>query len=139
MSIRQLKNGETFSPDVKINGKKAVVTWSVKKDKDEKSPRYVIVTELDFTGVSPADMMKLAIRPVTIELQRQWREAAAVKGSTATTVNPFVTVNVQNAVVNAARRTADPVARATAMFAKLTPAQRLAIAATFVSAAKRTA
>lgn len=142
MTIRVLKSNESFSPQVKITGKKAQVQWSVKKDKSEKSPRFAIATELDFSAVSAEELMTLAIRPVVIELQRQWRELAATKGSTATTVNPFKTVNVKTAIVDATRKTADPVARAKAAMSKLSDKERAAILAAFqasVQAGKKSA
>lgn len=136
MTIRVLKSDETFSPSATVSGKKVAVKWTVKKDKNEKSPRYVVETTLDFSGVSQDELTLLAVRPIVIELQRQWRELATAKGSTATTVNPFASVNVKSAIVDATRRTADPAARAKSLLAKLSPAERKAIMAAFAAEQK---
>ena len=127
MSIRKMTATDKLA-ETKINGKKAVVNWSVKADGEKTTPRYMLTSTFDFSGCSDAEILSLALKSVVIEAQRQWRDLANTKGSTATTVNPFATVNVKSAIVDATRRTADPVARATAMAKKLTPEQIAAIA-----------
>lgn len=129
MTIRELKKDETFSTTLTINGKIVNATWSVRKNED--GPRYAVTSKFDFGAVSTTELYELAMRSVIIDVQRQWRILANAKGSTATRVNPFATVNVKTAVIDAGRKTADPKTRASNLLAKLSEAERKAVLAMF--------
>lgn len=134
MTIRILKSTDQFSPSVKVTGKKVDATWSVKKDKNEKSPRFAIATQFDFSACSNEEIISLAMKAVVIEVQRQWRDMANTKGSQVTTVNPFKTVNVKTAIIDATRRTASPMAKVSSLLNKLSPAERKALIASLAPA-----
>jgi len=132
MSIRKLAADAEFSPVTKVTGKIVAITRTVKTDKDAKF-RYELTCSLDFGTCSAEEILELATRSAWIDIQRQWRELAGTKGSTATTVNPFAKVNVKTAIVDATRKSGprDPKVTAANALAKLSPAERAALIAQF--------
>jgi hypothetical protein len=111
MTIRTLKDSDTFSSSFDYNEKTkhALVEFSARAKDGE--PRHAMKCDLDYSTLSHVELVELANRSVVIDLQRQWRVLAATTGSTARTVNPFARVNVKSAVVDASRKVASPVTR----------------------------
>lgn len=66
-----LKSGEKMSKETTINGKKVIVQCSTKNNKVD----YVCHFELDYTGISEQQLLKLATRSLVIDLQREIRVA----------------------------------------------------------------
>lgn len=139
MTIREMKNDETFTASTTVNGKTVDATWSVRAN--ENGPRYAVTSKFDFSGCSQAEILELAMRSVVIDVQRQWRILAASKGSTARTVNPFKAVNVKTAIVDAPRKSAPANVKAANLFAKMSAAEQKAFLASIGAAApaKKTA
>lgn len=127
MTIRLIKSDETFSTTCNVDTAKKTVTATYGVRKTDKSPRYALTSAFDFSGVSQAELLELAIRGVIIDTQRQWRVLANAANSTAERVNPFASVNVKTAIIDASRKTADPVTKAVNALNKLSPAERAAI------------
>lgn len=124
MSIRTIKDTDTFSStfDYDAKSKHATVEFSVRAKDGE--PRHVLKCDIDYSGLSQVELVELAQRGVTIDLQRQWRVLAATKGSTARTANPFAKVNVKAAIVDASRKVATPMSRAMSALAKMTAKEK---------------
>ena len=129
MTIRTLKDTDTFSTSFNYDATKkhATVEFSVRAS--EKEPRHAMKCDFDYSTLSQAELVELANRAVVIDLQRQWRVLAATKGSTARTVNPFAKVNVKAAIVDAARKSADPKTKAFNALNKLSDSERAALLA----------
>jgi hypothetical protein len=121
MTIRTLKDSDTFSSSFDYNEKTkhALVEFSARAKDGE--PRYAMKCDLDYSTLSHVELVELANRSVVIDLQRQWRVLAATKGST---VNPFARVNVKSAVVDASRRVASPATRAASALTKMSAKER---------------
>ena len=58
-----------------IDGEIATVTFSVKPNGDTGAPRYNLTQVFNFAGVSPEEMVALAVRPLRIDVQGVWRKA----------------------------------------------------------------
>ena len=124
MTIKTIKDTETFSSTFEFDPKTkhAQVAFSVRAK--EGDPRHVLTCDIDYSKCSQAEIMELAQRAVTIDLQRQWRVLAATKGSTAKTVNPFAKVDVKTAVIDATRKAATPMSRAMSALSKMSAAEK---------------
>lgn len=124
MTIRTIKDGDTFSASFDFNEKTghAAATFSVRPS--DKEPRHVLSCDIDYSKLSKSELVELANRSVVIDLQRQWRVLAATKGNTARTVNPFARVDVKTAIVDAARKSATPAQRASNALTKMSAKER---------------
>jgi alkyl hydroperoxide reductase subunit AhpC len=124
MSIRTIKDTETFSPTATYVPATKLMTATFSVRPSDKEPRHVLSCVIDYSKLSPTELVELAHRSVVIDLQRQWRVLASVKGNTARTVNPFARVDVKSAIVDAARKVATPAARASNALTKMSAKER---------------
>lgn len=138
MTIRTIKDTDTFSSTFVYDPKTKHAAVSFSCRAKEGDPRHVLTCDIDYSTCSQAEIMELANRTVVIDLQRQWRVLAATKGSTARTVNPFAKVNVKTAVVDATRKSATPATKVMANLVKLS-AKELADLEAQIAAMKKSA
>lgn len=124
MTIRTLKNDETFSSKFDYNEKTGHVLCAFTVRPSEKELRHVLECDVDYSKLSKPELIELAHRGVVIDLQRNWRTLAATKGNTVRTVNPFAKVDVKSAVVDASRKVATPITRASSAISKMTAKER---------------
>lgn len=79
------------------------------------------VSILDFSKCSREDILRLACRPVVIALQRQFNVIAKSDLSRAVAPGMFACVDVKNDIVDASRKSAPPMAKASRLASKLSP------------------
>lgn len=127
MTITKISKDATFSPSTVVQPDNKHVHAKFSARKSDQGDRFELVCNLDFSDCSQSDILELATKTCVIDLQRQWRVAANVPNSTATTRNPFATVNVKTAIVESTRTTGTPMQRAVSALGKLSPAERAAI------------
>ena len=53
----------------------ATCTFSVKPNGEKGSPRYNLTQHFDFTSVTVAEVLLLAVKPLRIDVQSVWRSA----------------------------------------------------------------
>lgn len=128
MSVRKLKTGEKAKTNVKVDGMKVAVTFGCGD--------YLLNTTLDFTNISPDDLMTLATKTVIIAVQRQWHAVYASDQKAATKADAFNSIDVQRDVLNATKGKAkkSDSAKATSILDKLSEEERKAILAKYAAA-----
>ncbi len=73
--LQAISTGEQATLRTTIEGKVAHLVFSVKENGDNGAPRYNLEQDLDFTGVSEAELIELASKPLRIDIQSTWRKA----------------------------------------------------------------
>lgn len=117
--LRTIEDAEKFSPTVKhLDAGRLEVRFAVRPDENSKQ-RFECVTVFDFRTASPAEVQALAVRACVIETQRKWRTAARTNLGDARKSAQWSTVDVKSDIVDAARKSADPVAKAWSALGKL--------------------
>ena len=102
----------------------------------EKSPdRFLIETALDFSGVSRADLLKLAAQTVFITVQRRWRAASAEERVR----DEWGSFDVQRSIIEAPRAGIDPVSSTIRNLEKMSDEDREAILARWAKPTKKKA
>lgn len=131
--LRKIGTDEKFSPTVRdLEPGRVEARYAVRPD-EKSTDRYEVVTVFDFRNASATEIQNLAIKHCVIATQRNFREMASDKTTLAAAMNAgqWARVNVKTDIVDAARKSADPVARARSAVAKsgLTKAELLAMIA----------
>lgn len=85
---------------------------------------HQVSSVLDFSECSREEILRLASKPVVIALQRRWNVLAGSDLAKATAPGMFAHVNVKKDVVDAARQSAPPSAKAAKVVEKLTQAEK---------------
>jgi len=87
------------------------------------------VSILDFSDCSREEILRLASKPVVIALQRRWNVLAGSDLAKATAPGMFAQVNVKRDVVDAARQSAPPSAKADKLVDKMSADEKRALLA----------
>lgn len=130
-NIRKLSKDETATTSLTVSGRLANAKFYVKPSKAS-SDQYEIAAAIDFAKCSPEEILRLAARTVVIDLQRRFRSDIAGDADSKKRAMDQATwdaVDVKSAIVDAARRSADPVAKARKSLEKLDDATRAALLA----------
>lgn len=127
--LRKIGVDETFSASIKhLEPGRVEARFAVRPD-EKTDDRYEVISVYDFRATSPAETQALAMRACVIETQRKWRTAAKVNLANAMNAAQWSAVNVKTDVVDAARKSANPVVKAKLAIIKsgLTKAELLAM------------
>ncbi len=100
----------------------ATVTFTVKPDGEKGTPRYNLRQSFDFRDVSRDELIGLATRPLRIDIQAVWRKASDRMDHKLWQGRLWGV----RAMLDQTRQKADPVTKAHANDAKMTPAERKA-------------
>lgn len=119
MAIKQIGKDETAKRDFVVNGKMVAVTHTVRPNR-ETDNRYNLTWNVDFAGVTDAEVLELAARTIVIRLQHEWRQA---KNKMDEKVWQNATFKVR-AVLDESRKTADPLTKAEGLIGKLSAAEK---------------
>lgn len=112
--LRKIAEGETFAQQTKmLESGRLETRFSVKPDETvHKLDRYEVVTVFDFRSASPAEIQQLAMKACIIGMQRNFREAFKANEANALNAAQWAAVNVKTDIIDAARKSTDPVAKA---------------------------
>ncbi len=73
--LQAIPTGEQATLRTTVEGKVAHLVFSIKENGENGAPRYNLEQTLDFTGVSEAELIELASKPLRIDVQSIWRKA----------------------------------------------------------------
>lgn len=138
-TIKKLDKDETFSAAVKVEGKKATVSFTAspsEKAKENGLRFGVSNVTLDFSNCTPAEIIEQACRPMVIDLQRRFRVGYAADAKKALEPRTWTQFDVKTDIIDAARAPQDPKSRIMSGWAKLTAPERAAILKTLQGAGK---
>lgn len=111
-TLRKIAEGETFTQQTKMLEPGRLETRFSVKPSDTSTDRYEVVTVFDFRTASPAEIQQLALKACVIAAQRNFREAAKNNAIAALNAAQWAAVNVKTDIIDAARKSTDPVAKA---------------------------
>lgn len=114
----------TRSMHVKLADNTVKVSATVRPDGNT-SDRYQMEFTLDFTNASPEEMFELASRSAIIAYQAQWRRAKEAYRMDASKWER--TIDVKAEILDAERRSADPMAKMLTLMNKLSDDEKEAI------------
>lgn len=128
-TLRLIPEDETFSPTMTpVQGEPGLVDARYAVRPDEKSEdRYEVTTRFDFRGCSPVEVQLMAAKHAVIVSQRNFRIAAKTDKNAALRPDQWRNVNVKVDIIDAARATADPMAKAKSAVSKLSSDERKAL------------
>ena len=122
--MRELTKGEAANRRISTSGKVVTVVHTVKPSDDSQS-RYELTWKFDFADLSEDQLCELAVKPMLIRKQADWRKANnRMDGK----VWDNQTFSVKEILENV-RQAADPVTKAANTAKKMTAEQRKALLA----------
>lgn len=133
MTIRKLSTDEKLSNSTSSNGKTVKAVFGVRASEASQT-RFALTCELDFSNVSMEELMQLASKSVIIDVQRQWR-VAHIDDKQEPTKNEFAKVDVKKQIIDATRKSADPLAKVKAALGGMSPEAIAALLAEYTKAA----
>ena len=105
---------------ISLEGRLVKCTFTVKANGDKGTPRYNLTQVFDFTGVTITELLKLAVRPLRIDVQAMWRGAKDAMDADVWQDRVWQV----RAMLDQTRQKADPVSKGAKDAAKMTPAER---------------
>lgn len=134
MTIRKLSTDEKLSTSTSIKDTTCTATFGVRAS-EASTTRFALTCKLDFSGCSREELIALASKSVIIDVQRQWR-VAHIDDKTDPKSNEFATVDVKKSIVDATRKTADPMAKVKSALSGMSPEAVAALLAEYTKANK---
>lgn len=71
--MQPIPSGEQATLSTTIKGGVATVVFTVKPNGDKDAPRFNLTQAFDFSNVTENELIALAVRPLRIDVQSQWR------------------------------------------------------------------
>ncbi|KKM81573.1 hypothetical protein LCGC14_1328340 [marine sediment metagenome] len=118
--LQPIPSSEQATLKTTIKGGVASVTFSVKPNGEKGTPRYNLTQIFDFSNVSEAELIALAVKPLRIDVQSVWRSAKDKMDADVWQDRKWSV----RAMLDQTRQKADPVLKAFKLAEGMTKAER---------------